>query len=158
MLVREPHALEHTFALDGAYLRDTAGGVVEFRDRGPQLTRSARALKLYLSLKVFGLDAFKQAIAARDRARRVRRGSSCASDDGWEVVSPATLGIVCFRRTGASDEQTDAMVRAAVADGYAAPSTTVLDGRSVARLCTINPRTTNEDIERTLERLLRLSR
>ena len=76
-------------------------------------------------------------------------------DDRWEVVSPATLGIVCFRRTGATDEQTDAMVRAAVADGYAAPSTTVLDGRSVARLCTINPRTTDRDIEQTIERLSR---
>ena len=50
------------------------------------------------------------------------------------------------------------MVRAAVADGYTAPSTTVLDGRTVARLCTINPRTTNQDIERTIERLERLSR
>ena len=35
--------LEHAFALDGAYLRDTDGGVVEFRERGPQLTRAARA-------------------------------------------------------------------------------------------------------------------
>ena len=45
------------------------------------------------------------------------------------------------------------MVRAAVADGYAAPSTTILDGRTVARLCTINPRTTERDIEATIERL-----
>ena len=157
VLVRESHALEHTFALDGAYLRDTAGGVVEFRDRGPQLTRSARALKLYLSLKVFGLDAFKQAIGRgielAEYAEQLMR-----ADARWEVVSPATLGIVCFRRAGATDEQTDAMVRAAVADGYAAPSTTILDGRSVARLCTINPRTTNEDIDRTVERLQHLSR
>ena len=34
----------------------------------------------------------------------------------------------------------------------------MLDGRTVARLCTINPRTTNQDIERTIERLERLSR
>jgi hypothetical protein len=31
----------------------------------------------------------------------------------------------------------------------------VLDGRVVARLCTINPRTTNEDIERTIEAMER---
>jgi aromatic-L-amino-acid decarboxylase len=40
-----------------------------------------------------------------------------------------------------------------VADGYAAPSTTVLNGRTVARLCTINPRTTEADIVGTIERL-----
>ena len=50
------------------------------------------------------------------------------------------------------------MVRATVADGFAAPSTTVLDGHTVARLCTINPRTTNQDIEATIERMERLSR
>ena len=154
VLVREPHALEHAFAMDGAYLRDARGGQVQFRERGPQLTRSARALKLYLSLKVFGLDAFKQAI---------QRGIELAEyaeellerDPAWEVVSPASLGIVCFRRTGANDDQTDEMVRRAIAEGFTAPSTTILNGRSVARLCTINPRTTNRDIELTLEHLAR---
>jgi hypothetical protein len=38
-------------------------------------------------------------------------------------------------------------------DGFALPSTTVLGGRVVLRLCTINPRTTDEDIERTLDRM-----
>jgi hypothetical protein len=66
------------------------------------------------------------------------------------------LAIVCFRRAGHTDEQTDALVRAMVADGYAAPSTTVLNGRTVARLCTINPRTTEADIAGTVERLERV--
>jgi aromatic-L-amino-acid decarboxylase len=154
VLVREPGLLERTFSLDGAYLRDTGGGVVEFRDRGPQLTRGSRALKLWLSLRVFGLDAFRAAIAhgiaMAELAQAILRERG-----GWEVVSPAQLAIVCFRREGANDTATDAMVRAAVADGFAAPSTTILEGRSVARLCTINPRTTREDIEATIERLER---
>jgi hypothetical protein len=40
-----------------------------------------------------------------------------------------------------------------VRDGFAVPSTTELDGRVVLRLCTINPRTTFEDVERTVERM-----
>jgi glutamate/tyrosine decarboxylase-like PLP-dependent enzyme len=157
VLIRHKGLLEQAFTLDGAYLRDTRGGVVEFRERGPQLTRGSRALKLWLSLRVFGLDAFKAAIATgielAEHAERVliERG-------GWEVVAPASLAIVCFRREGADDEQTDAMVRAMVADGYAAPSTTILEGRSVARLCTINPRTTRRDIEATIERMERFAR
>jgi glutamate/tyrosine decarboxylase-like PLP-dependent enzyme len=173
VLIRHAGLLEQAFTLDGAYLRDTVepsrqpagagatrdrkGGAVEFRERGPQLTRGSRALKLWLSLRVFGLDAFKAAIATgielAEHAERVltERG-------GWEVVAPATLAIVCFRRTGARDEQTDAMVRDTIADGYAAPSTTILDGRAVARLCTINPRTTKGEIEATIERLERFAR
>jgi aromatic-L-amino-acid/L-tryptophan decarboxylase len=157
VLIRHAGLLQHTFTLDGSYLRDTHTGRVELREFGPQLTRSARALKLWLSLTVFGLDAFRDAIAHTialaeyAEAELKRRG-------GWEVVSPATLAVVCFRRKDHTDEQTDALVRAAVADGYAAPSSTVLDGRSVVRLCTINPRTTEADIARTIDRLELLSR
>ena len=99
VLVRHPGLLRHTFTLDGAYLRDSHTGMVELREYGPQLTRSARALKLWLSLRVFGLDAFKAAIehtialAEYAEAELKRRG-------GWEVVSPATLAVVCFRPQG----------------------------------------------------------
>jgi len=44
-------------------------------------------------------------------------------------------------------------VRRITASGFAAPSTTILEGRTVARLCTINPRTTERDIELTVQRL-----
>jgi aromatic-L-amino-acid decarboxylase len=157
--VLTPHAglLQRTFTLDGAYLRDTRGGVVEFRERSPQLTRGARALKLYLSLRTFGLDAFKAAIA-RGIALAEYAQSLLERDAQWEVVSPATLAVICFRRAGHDDERTDSMVRSAVADGYTAPSTTILDGRTVARLCTINPRTTESDIAGTIERLTRFAR
>jgi glutamate/tyrosine decarboxylase-like PLP-dependent enzyme len=155
VLVREPGVLARAFTLDGAYLRDTGGGVVELRNRGPQLTRGSRALKLWLSLRVFGLDAFRAAVARglalADHAEALLRERA-----GWEVVSPAQLAVVCFRRHDHDDARTDAMVRATVADGYAAPSTTVLAGRAVARLCTINPRTTEADIAGTIARMERL--
>ena len=153
MLVREPGLLERTFALGTASTCATpAAAQVEFRDRSPQLTRSSRALKLWLSLQVFGLDAFRAAIA-HGIALAEHAEALLRERGGWEIVSPATLAIVCFRREGHDDEQTDALVRAVVADGYAAPSTTVIDGHTVARLCTINPRTTEEDIRGTIERL-----
>jgi aromatic-L-amino-acid decarboxylase len=156
--VLTPHAglLQQAFTLDGAYLRDTRGGVVEFRERGPQLTRGSRALKLHLSLRTFGLDAFKAAIA-HGIALAEHAEALLEADPRWEVVSPATLAVTCFRRRGHSDEQTDAMVRRTIEDGYTAPSTTLLHGRSVARLCTINPRSTQADIEGTIERMAQLS-
>jgi glutamate/tyrosine decarboxylase-like PLP-dependent enzyme len=155
-LVRDPALLEQVFALDGAYLRDTQGGAVNFRDRGPELTRGARGLKLWLSVRTFGLDAFRAAIAhgialAEHAEARLRaRG-------GWEVVTPASLGIVTFRRDGLDDEAHTRLSAATVADGYAAPSTTLAGGRVVLRLCTINPRTTFAEIDETIARMEALS-
>ncbi len=91
VLVRRPGLLEQTYSLDGAYLRDTQSGKVEFRDRGPQLSRGARALKLWLSLNVFGLDAFRAAIATGVALAEHAEGV-LLQRGGWEVVSPATLG------------------------------------------------------------------
>jgi glutamate/tyrosine decarboxylase-like PLP-dependent enzyme len=161
VLMREPGLLERAFALDGAYLRDTVTSEVQLRDRGPQLTRGSRALKLWLSLTVFGLDAFRAAIERGIELAELAE-ALLRERPGWEVVTPAQLAIVCFRRTApglddaAVDRLNDRMVAAAVADGFTAPSTTVIAGRPVARMCTINPRTTDADILATIERLEQL--
>ena len=151
VIVREPGLLERTFALDGAYLRDVTGGEVNFRDRSLQLTRGGRALKLWLSVRVFGLAAFRDAVArgialAEHAEALLRRGPAGRSS------RPPSSAIVCFRR-GDDDRAQTRIAAAMVRDGYAAPSTTVLDGRVVLRLCTINPRTSFEHVERTIERM-----
>ena len=46
-----------------------------------------------------------------------------------------------------------ALARRIVRDGYLMLSTTQLRGRTVLRLCAINPRTTDEEIERVVERI-----
>ncbi len=153
VLVREGSLLERTFALSGVYLRDTLGGEVNFRDRSVQLTRGGRALKLWLSIRVFGLAAFRDAIA-HGIALAEHAEAQLRERPGWEVVSPAQLAIVCFRREG-DDERQTRIAEAMVADGFAAPSTTEVDGRVALRLCTINPRTTNADIDTTIERMER---
>ena len=43
-------------------------------------------------------------------------------------------------------------------DGFALVTSTVLKGTTALRMCTINPRTTREDIDTTLQRLERFAR
>jgi glutamate/tyrosine decarboxylase-like PLP-dependent enzyme len=155
LLVRDPALLEQVFGLDGAYLRDTSGGAVNFRDRGPELTRGARGLKLWLSVRTFGLDAFRDAVA-HGIALAEHAEAQLRARGGWQVVTPAQLGIVTFRRDGLDDDAHTRLSAATVADGYAAPSTTIAGGRVVLRLCTINPRTTFGEIDETLARMERL--
>jgi len=149
VLVRRPGVLEQAFGLDGAYLRDVTVGAVQMRDRGLELSRGARALGLWLSLRVFGVRAFREAvahgIALAEHAERFLRGR-----DGWEILSPARLAVVCFAPTAGD---VDELLDRTIADGYAAPSSTIVNGRLALRLCTINPRTTFAEIEATITRL-----
>jgi aromatic-L-amino-acid decarboxylase len=160
VLVRDRDWLRETFHILPAYLKDIDRGEeeVNFCDYGLQLTRNFRALKLWMSLKLFGLATFRAAVARGFELAEYAETLLRASDH-WEVVTPAQMGIVTFRytRPGLTDEQLDALnlglIDAMIADGYAMLSSTVLRGRTALRLCTINPRTTNEELRETLRRL-----
>jgi glutamate/tyrosine decarboxylase-like PLP-dependent enzyme len=151
VLVRRPGALERAFSMFPEYLRDVgvAGEEVAFRDRGPQLSRGTRALKLWLSMQVFGLDAFRAAI---DRGLDLAEQAERLAAERFEVVTPAQLAILTFRVPDA-----DALAARATADGFVVPSTTVLRGETVLRMCTINPRTTDQELAASVERLALLS-
>jgi len=152
LLVREPGALERTFAMEPEYLRDSTGDV-NLRDRGPQLTRTTRALKLWLTIKAFGVDAIRAGIA-RGIELAERAEANLRATPGWEIVTPARLGIVTFAHERCPAPR---LAARAVADGYAVPTSTVLRGREVLRLCTINPRTTDAEIDATVARLTALA-
>jgi len=160
VLLRDGSLLPDTFAMHPEVLRDVDRGneEVNFRDYGIQLTRSFKALKLWMSLKVFGLDAFERAIARgielAETAEQILRESAV-----WEVVTPAQLGVITFRYTAHDLSAPDGdtlnrqIVDAMIEDGLALISSTVLRGRLVLRLCTINPRTTADDLGETINRL-----
>lgn len=164
VLVRDVALLESIFSTRREFLLDAAAGdrEVNFTDRGLQLTRSFRAFKLWLSLKVFGLDAFAAAVQhGMDLAgyadALLRRRT------GWEVAAPTRLALVSFRFAdhARSPEELEAVNRrladAMLVDELATLSSTVLDGRTTLRLCTVNPRTTREDVEATLARVEELA-
>ena len=154
LLVRRPGSLEEAFSMTPEYLTDATArhGEVDFRDRTLELSRRARALKLWLTFRIYGVSRIRAAIARgialAEYAERVLE-----ANDEWEVVTPAQLGIVTFARRDSTEEDHAALAAALTAGGYAAVTSTKLRGRSVLRLCTINPRTTEADITSTLEHL-----
>ena len=161
-LVRNARWLPQTFSGDHAYMQDfdlnPTDPEVNLCDHGIQLTRVCRAIKCWLTFKTFGVDAIAAAIdKAMDLAELAERRFE--SDSRFAVVTPARLAIVSFRyhRANASDAVLDqvnaAIVEACVEEGYALVTSTQLDGRTVLRLCTINPRTEESDIDGTIERL-----
>jgi aromatic-L-amino-acid/L-tryptophan decarboxylase len=158
VLVRDVALLRSAFQIKADYLRDVHRATVEFNpaDHGVQLTRSFRALKVWLSLQTFGVAAFREAITRgfelaeiAERELRARKG--------WEILSPAQMATVCFR-FGDQDETQTKLVDAMMKDGFALLTSTELRGVASLRLCTINPRTTEQDIIETIERLDKFAR
>jgi glutamate/tyrosine decarboxylase-like PLP-dependent enzyme len=154
LFVSRPGVLDRAFSMRPEYLADVRPDTAEvnFGDRSLELTRRSRALKLWLMLKVYGAqrvrDAIERCIGLAEHAQRLLE-----SDPGWEVVTPAQLGIVTFARPDWSAEEHAAAAAAMAAGGYATVTSTVLRDRPALRLCTINPLTTESEVEETLRRL-----
>lgn len=159
LLVKNHKWLKSTFTEKPEYLRDIEGNESEinFYDHGIQLTRRFRALKFYMSIKTFGLKAFRKAITYNcelaEKTEKILRKSK-----HWEVVSPATLAVINFRyhpiAHQLSEKELDALnqfISKKVVDSREALLvTTVLNKQVVLRMCLINPRTTLQDIKETL--------
>ncbi len=156
VLVRRPGLLERAFAIAPDYLDDYRGGEVDFCDRGLQLTRGARALKVWLSLSYFGVEAFRAAI---DRSLDLARAAQARieREPSLELLAPAVLGVVCFRRRipGAVDDAECERLNAELVAGFEASgrglvSSTRLDGRYAIRMCVMNHTSGPDDVEHTL--------
>ncbi|RBP29008.1 glutamate/tyrosine decarboxylase-like PLP-dependent enzyme [Oceanihabitans sediminis] len=160
LLVRNHKWLSETFSEKPEYLRDIEGNTSEinFYDHGIQLTRRFRALKFYMSMKTFGLSAFKKAVSySIDLAEEVEE--HLRKSPNWEVISPATLAVINFRYhpigSAYSEKELDAInqkISKTIVDSREALLvTTVLQNQVVLRMCLINPRTTIEDVKDTLK-------
>lgn len=151
LLVRDVERLRAAFQVLPDYLQDTAvaGGEVNFADRGLQLTRSARALKIWLSICTFGLTAFRAAVErSLDLAEHAE--SLVRAAPTLELLTPATLGIACFRRR-ATEAQNAALIAALMESGLGLISSTRVAGDYALRVCPMGHRTTMRDVERVVE-------
>ena len=155
-LVRSEEAHTAAFAVEASYLNQLEGGVASgprsFSDYGPQLSRGFRALKLWMNLKAYGLDAFSRLIAqnisqAEYLAEKVRK------TPGLELLAPVPLNVVNFRYAPAGLEgealnALNARILVALQErGIAVPSSTLLCGRFAIRVCITNHRSRREDFD-----------
>lgn len=160
VLVREGQLLKDAFRILPEYLQDVhrMEEAINYCDRGVQLSRGFRALKLWMSLQYFGVKAFRAAVARGFELAQIAE-ERLRENPRWEILSPAQMAIVAFRyrfdsESGARHQR---LVDATFADGFAGVSSTALGGDAALRLCTINPRTTDLDIRDTIARLERLA-
>ncbi|MDB5073074.1 MAG: cytochrome ubiquinol oxidase subunit [Candidatus Eremiobacteraeota bacterium] len=159
VLFRDERAHRAAFASEPAYLgraeRGTAAGSPWYADYGLELSREFRALKLWFTLRHYGIDALGASIAhtcdlAAALANRVQEA------DDLELLAPVVLNVVCFRyRTPGRDEPAlnrlnDAIAIAVQESGAAVLSTTRIGGKRALRACIVNHRTRDSDLDAVL--------
>ena len=156
VLFRDERAHRAAFASAPDYLgraeRGAAAGAPWFADYGLELSREFRALKVWFTLRHYGIERLGASITrtcdlAAVLAARVREA------DDLELLAPATLNVVCFRvlRRGADEAALDALNDAVAVtvqeSGAAVPSTTRIGGKRALRVCIVNHRTREDDLE-----------
>jgi glutamate/tyrosine decarboxylase-like PLP-dependent enzyme len=165
LLVRDARWLKGAFSVEAEYLREAASaasadvnglaGNINFYDYGPQLTRSFRALKLWMFLRTFGLDRIGAAID-RGIALAEKAEAHISTSHDWEIVTPAQLGILTFRSKDAEARAQPIIKRtvaASLEEGYALITTTEVGRETVFRLCLIHPDSQLCEVQSALDRL-----
>ncbi len=168
-LVREPGRLADTFRRPAEYLLHDAEspvlGPVAFNDRGPELSRGFRALKVYMGLKVHGRRGYAEAIE-RDCALAQHLAAGVDAHPDFERLAEPVLSIVNFRYRPAAgnlagatlDALNQRIVNRLVGDGGFFLAPTRLKGSASMRVCIVNFRTTEADLDALLREASRIGR
>ena len=160
LMVKDVRTLERAFATKNDILQDTIWGAnhPNFSDRGLQLSRSVRALKVWMSVQTFGMAAFRRAVS-HGMALAHRIEEYIEDSPVLEMLTPATLGIACFRVNPANvdlgedmlEEINKTVLARVFWEDRAFISSTLLHGKFALRMCVINYGTTWNDVHETLE-------
>jgi glutamate/tyrosine decarboxylase-like PLP-dependent enzyme len=156
VLVRDAKAHTAAFTLTPSYLAETSRGVIAgglpFAERGLELTRSFRALKVWMSLKAHGINAFSRLIEQNVHQARYCAALVDAHPD-LELLAPVALNIVCFRFApkDSSIDNLNAINKEILLRvqecGLAVPSGTVIGDAFALRIAITNHRSKKPDFE-----------
>jgi aromatic-L-amino-acid decarboxylase len=169
VLARDQNHLRQAHQLRGDYLiPGPEGEFFDFSDISPELTRTARALRVWLPLMLHGSEPFRANLEekldltafAAEQLRLLHE----ELDDELQVITAPQLTVVAFRlvRAGLTDEQNDDLnirLRDAInASRKVLLTPTRLHGRYVIRICILSFRTHRDRVEICLDEIRRAVR
>jgi aromatic-L-amino-acid/L-tryptophan decarboxylase len=166
LLYKDVGRAQSTFTYTGTYAKQLSSDPVEgfaFFEESIELSRRFRALKVWLSLRYHGLQAFRAAIQ-QDLDHAQRLAAAINDSPSLELLAPVELSAVCFRHildSGASEEQRNrfnlALLKRIVARGRVYLSNAELKGKFCLRACIVNHRTKDTDIDAVVREVLEVA-
>jgi aromatic-L-amino-acid decarboxylase len=167
VLVRDPAVHHAAFAATASYLavpaRGVAAGGFPFAERGMDLTRNFKALKVWMSMKAHGVRAYT-ALIEQNVADAAYLAALIDADPELELLAPVPLNVVCFRYApvDVETERLDALNAEILVrvqeEGIAVPSGTKLRGRYAIRVANVNHRSRREDFVVLADAVKRIGR
>lgn len=167
VLVKSRTAHYNTFTLTPDYLahgdRGASGAKVWLTDYGLQLSRSFRALKVWMALKTHGVEQIGNSIQMNIEQTRYLVSLIERSPE-LERTAPAPLNIVCFRyvQSGLSSEALDDLNKELLLrlheSGVALVSNATINGRYCLRMANVNHRSSYADFDVLVEKVIELGR
>ena len=156
VLIKNKDSHRGSFYIQPSYLvsheKGLAAGPDPVNNYGLELSRGFKALKVWMSIKEHGIDAFKDLIA-QNIAHSFYLGELVKSSEHLELLTPVTMNIVCFRFVleGLSTEELNELNKNILMTlqerGIASPSSTVLSGKYAIRCANVNHRSRKEDFD-----------
>jgi len=120
----------------------------------PEESRRARAVPLYAALRSLGRRGVAELVERN--CRQARRFAEALRDAGCDVRNEVTLNQVLV--SFGTDEQTQRVIAAIQEDGTCWCGGTVWKGRAAMRISVCNWSTTEQDVEMSIEAILRAAR
>jgi glutamate/tyrosine decarboxylase-like PLP-dependent enzyme len=155
VLVRDKDKVMNSFYHTANYMQDADARHEEFApaDLSPEMSRHFRAMRMWLPLKMAGLNAFKAALNEKVLLARYFH-EKIQKIDGFEVGSYPELSVVTYRyvpKHGNADEFNARLVDEVMKDGRVFLSSTNLNGKFTLRLAVLHFRTHLDTIDLALE-------
>ncbi len=156
-LFRDVNDLFKSFHYSASYMQDTKmESVISSADTGIELSRHFRGLRMWLPLKLLGIDRFKASL--KEKLYLTRYFYHKVQKLGFEVGPYPDLSVMIYRYTDTDknlNEFNKLLIREIHKDGDVFLSSTTLDGTFWLRLAVSNFRTHKETIDRCLAMLER---
>ncbi|HAC44912.1 MAG TPA: aspartate aminotransferase family protein [Chloroflexi bacterium] len=150
--VREPEYQAGAFDASAAYLGSEAAARPVFGNLGPEMSRRARSLAVWATLRAYGSDGYRSMVERHLRlAQRVAAQVDDAPD--LERLADVPLNVICFRYRphGVPEDQLDDLNRRVgelvLEDGRVYFGTTVYRGNVCFRPAIVNWRTREQDVD-----------
>jgi glutamate/tyrosine decarboxylase-like PLP-dependent enzyme len=151
--VRNGDALRAAMAITADYL-PTPGEHRNPSDYTPELSRRARGVEIWAALRELGRQGVSEMIERN--CRQARRFAARLGTAGYEVLNDVVLNQVLVKFGDAAT--TRAAIDAIQADGTCWAGVTIWQGHTAMRISVCSWATTDEDVERSADAMIRCAR
>jgi aromatic-L-amino-acid decarboxylase len=153
LLMRDARHLKWPRGFDSSYMQEPDPEQPNYSDMSPELSRDFRGLRLWLSLKTFGLENYRRELSEKWQIARQLAGWIQA-EPGLELTAAPDLSLLAFRvREDQDDKKTAALLLAINRSQRFYLTGCRFQNRMQIRVCVLGFRTKGQTIQDLMDHI-----